>query len=121
MSAWAAYAAVTLLLVALVAGGATVALSGESVRAVWASAGLAWVLQLLAFAGLVAVRERAGLFLAGWLGGMGLRFAALGVVAWWASRTGVLPFQPLLISLVGFLFLLLLLEPVFMRRGLKAT
>jgi hypothetical protein len=76
-------------------------------------------LQLAAFALLLAVREKPHLFMGGWLGGMILRFGGLGLVLYWASRTSVLPRTPLVIGLVGFVFVLLLLEPVFLRWDLR--
>jgi hypothetical protein len=39
----------------------------------------------------------------------------------WVTRTEAYPATALLVSLVGFLFLLLLLEPVFIRKGSLAT
>lgn len=121
MNVWVAYAGAGLVLVAIIAGVASFALNGGAVSAVWFSAGLAWVLQVLAFAGLVAVRDRAMLFMPAWLGGMGLRFLALGALAFAASRTMAFPLAPLLVSFVGFLFLLVLLEPVFLKRGSGTT
>jgi hypothetical protein len=59
------------------------------------------------------------MFLAGWLVGLVARFAVVGVVAYWLQRTGVLPVEPALLSLVGFLFVLLLMEPLFLRRGMQ--
>ncbi|HEX2166901.1 MAG TPA: hypothetical protein VHG09_06635 [Longimicrobiales bacterium] len=119
MKAWLAYAGVGLVAVAALAGLAPVLVPSGAVGAVWFAAALAWVLQLIAFAGLVAVRERSELFLAGWLGGLVLRFGVVGLVAYWLSRSGVLPLAPALVSLVGFVFVLLLMEPLFLRRGLQ--
>ncbi|MEX0907045.1 MAG: hypothetical protein WD054_01850 [Gemmatimonadota bacterium] len=90
-----------------------------SAPAIWFAAALAYVLQLAAFAALVAVRSRNEMFLAAWLAGLVLRFAAIGVVAFWLSRYPVFPQEPVLIGLVAFLFVLLLLEPLFLRRGLQ--
>lgn len=119
MKAWLAYAGAGLVVVAAGAGLATVLVSSSSVGAVWFAAVLAWVLQLIAFAGLIAVRERSELFLAGWLGGLVLRFGVVGLVAYWLSRSAVLPLAPTLVSLVAFVFVLLLMEPLFLRRGLQ--
>lgn len=118
---WLAYAGTGLLLTAAAAGAATLLLDAAADRAVRISAAIAYALQLLAFAVLLAVRGRDALFLAGWLGGMILRFAGLGAVAWWVTATSALPREAALISLVGFLFLLLLLEPFFLRRGVRTT
>ena len=119
--AWLAYAGVGLVVVGAAAVGATLLLEGEAARAVRVAAGIAYVLQLGAFAALLAVRGKDALFLAGYLGGMVLRFGGVGVVAWWLTTTAALPRSAALISLVAFLFLLLLLEPIFLRRGIRTT
>jgi hypothetical protein len=119
LKAWAAYAGAALLLTLVLAGVGSVLVSDASSPAVWFSACVAYALQLVAFAGLIAVRQRAHLFLAGWLLGMALRFGALGGVAWWLSRSAALPQDVALVSLVVFVFLLLLLEPVFLRWDLR--
>jgi hypothetical protein len=121
LRAWLAYAGVGLLVTAAVAGAATLVVDREAGRAIVAMAGIAYAVQLLAFAALLAVRGKDALFLAGWLGGMILRFAGLGAVAWWVTATAALPREAALISLAGFLFLLLLLEPFFLRRGVRTT
>ena len=118
---WLAYAAAALALLSIAAGVATLLVSGAAVKAVWVSAALAYVLQLIAFAGLVAVRESPQLFMAGYLAGMALRFGALGGVAWWLSRSAALPREAALLSLAAFVFLLLLLEPVFLRWDKRKT
>jgi hypothetical protein len=119
--AWLSYAGVGLAIVAGAGVGAALVLEAESARAVQVAAGIAYVLQLMAFAGLLAVRGRDALFLAGWLGGMVLRFGGLAAVAWWLTATTALPRAAALISLAGFLFVLLLLEPIFLRRGIRTT
>lgn len=120
-SAWLPYAAATLLLAAVIAGGAGLVVSPAQARGVQVAAAVGAALQLLAFGLLVFGRERANLFLAGWLGGMVLRFGGLGAVALWVTRSSTLPATATLVTLAGFLFLLLLLEPVFLRRGLHTT
>jgi hypothetical protein len=119
VKAWLAYAGAGLVVVLAGAGVGMLFVSASEAGAVWFAAGLAWVLQLIAFGGLVAVRERTDLFLAGWLGGLALRFGVLGLVAFWLSRSAVLPLAPALVSLVAFVFVLLLMEPLFLRRGLQ--
>lgn len=119
MKAWLAYALAGGALVLVGALVATLVVSPGARGAVWFAAGVAWVLQLVAFAGLVAVRGRSEMFLVGWLGGLVMRFLAVGLVAFWLSRDPVFPLEPALLSLVAFVFLLLLLEPLFLRRGLQ--
>lgn len=119
MSAWRAYALAGLAATVLVAGIVSAVVSGSSLRAVWFSAGLAYGLQLVAFAGLLVVRDQAHRFLVGWLLGMALRFGAVGGVAWWLSRSAALPREAALVSLAAFVFLLLLLEPLFLRWDMR--
>jgi hypothetical protein len=119
--AWLPYAVLALLL-AVVIGAVTWGIAPlQAARSVWFGTGVAFVAQLIAFALLVYCRRRAHLFMAGWLGGMVLRFAALGAAAVWVTRSGTLAPPATLLSLAGFLFLLLLLEPLFLRKGLRAT
>jgi hypothetical protein len=113
---WLLYAAAGLLLVLAAAGAATLLVGAGSVGAVWFAAGIAYLLQLVAFGALVAVRGRSELFLAGWLAGLFIRFLTVGVVAFWLRRNPVFPLEPALLSLVAFVFILLILEPVFLRR-----
>ncbi len=121
LRAWTAYAltgaAITLVIALVVSliGGADVT------RAVWLSAAFAYGLQALAFALLLRFRDQSALFMAGWLGGMVLRFGVVAGVAFWGSRYTTLPLAALLLSLVGFVFLLLLLEPVFLRWDLRRS
>lgn len=119
MRAWLAYAAVGGVVTLAGAALGSLFVPRGAVSAVWFAAGLAYALQLAAFAGLVAVRERKELFLLGWLGGLVLRFAAVGGVAYWLARSPVFARDAALLSMVAFVFLLLLLEPLFLRRGLQ--
>lgn len=106
--------------VVLVAAGLALVLPPEAMRAVVWMGAAAWVMQSLLFAPLLAARGRRNAFFVAWGGGTLVRLAAVGVVAWWLYRSRVLPLAPGLLSLAGFLFLLLLLEPVFFRLGLRS-
>jgi hypothetical protein len=75
---------------------------------------IAWPVQLVAFAALIRGRDGMG-FVASWVGGMALRFAAVGAAALWVTRVDGPDPASLLISLVGFVFVLVLLEPLFLR------
>jgi hypothetical protein len=121
MSAWAGYAGAGLVLVVVGAGMLSPILHGKSELAVWFAAGVAWILQSIAFAGMVALRHSGTLFLMSWVAGIGLRLITVGAAAWWFTRARVFPLEPLLLSLVAFLFLLLLLEPIFLRQGLRTS
>lgn len=119
VNSWFTYAGAGLVLTVLVAVIAS-AMSGQA-QAIWAAAGIAYVIQLMAFGLLLALRPQPQLFLIAWLSGMFLRFGVVGACAFWLSRTEVLPMAATMISLVGFVFLLLLLEPVFLRWDLRRT
>ena len=117
MKDWFSYAAAGLLLTLLAALVAAALVGADAHSGVWFAAALAYVLQLVAFGVMVALRSNAQLFLIGWAAGIFLRFAAVGAVAFWLTRTRALPLEATLVSLVAFVVLLLLLEPVFLRRG----
>ncbi len=117
---WLAYALTGLVATIVAAALASALVAADAVRAVWVAAAIAYGLQLIAFALLLALRARAEGFLAAWLGGMVLRFGALGLCAYWLSSSSTLPRAATLLSLVGFVFMLLLLEPVFLRWDLRA-
>lgn len=119
VKSWFAYAAVGLVATLLAAGIAMLLVPAGAVKAVWVAAAIAYVLQVLAFALLLALRFQPNLFLTAWLAGMVLRFGTVGVCAAWLSRSDVLPRGPMLLSLVGFVFLLVLLEPVFLRWDMR--
>ena len=128
--AWLAYAGVGMALVVVLTIVAAGLVAPALRPAILIGGAIAYVLQLAAFGLLLALRDKPQLFLAGWLGGMVLRFGALGAVLYWSSRTAVLYWssrtavlasKPLALSLVGFVFLLLLLEPVFLRWDLRRS
>jgi hypothetical protein len=119
--AWGGYAITALVVTSVLAAIAGWLAGSQNVRAVWFAAALAYGLQLAAFALLLALRGQPQLFMAGWLGGMVLRFGVLGACAYWLSRTAMLPRGATLISFVGFVFVLLLLEPVFLRWDLRGS
>ena len=121
LAAWFAYALTGLIVTTLIAVVGVLLVEGNAARAVWTAAGVAYGIQLLAFGLLLWLRGQPHLFMAAWLGGMVLRFAVLGLGAYWLSRTAALPRGTTLISFVGFVFLLLLLEPVFLRWDLRES
>ncbi len=118
MLAW--YALAGALAVALVCAGLGLVLRPEALAAVAWMGALAWAVQVALFAPLLAARGRRNAFFAAWGGGTLARFVVLGVAAWWVWHSRALPLAPSLLSLVSFLFLLLLLEPVFFRMGLRS-
>jgi hypothetical protein len=119
LRAWIAYALAGAVLTVVL--GLIVSLLGgaDITKAVWLAAGFAYALQTFAFGLLLLARDQASLFTAAWAGGMLLRFGAVGGFAFWAPRFSTLQPGTLLLSLAGFFFLLLLLEPVFLRWDLR--
>lgn len=116
MRTWLLYAGAAL--VVAVAGGAVgAALVGEASSGVWLAAALAYTVQLAAFGLLLWARSDSRLFLVGWLGGMLVRMGVVAAVAIWVTRTRAYAPAPTLVSLVMFVFVMLLLEPVFLNRG----
>jgi len=118
-NSWVLYAATALAVTVVLAGIISSLLGGTAAKAVWFSAAAAYVIQITAFALLLYMRNDPNLFLSAWLGGMVIRFAVLGLATFGLSRTAALPQGPTLVSFVGFVFLLLLLEPVFLRWDLR--
>lgn len=115
---WVLYAVTAVVLAATLAAVAELTLPAADVRGVRVAALVACVAQLAAFALLVFARARATLFLAGWVGGILLRFGVVVAVAAWVTQDGALPAAATLLSLAGLLFVFLLLEPLFLRREL---
>lgn len=85
--------------------------------AVWVGLSAAWLVQLAAFAILLAAtRRRPKLVVAGWTAGTILRMAVIGLAAWLTLGGAVdLAPEPTLVALVAALFALLVLEPVVFR------
>lgn len=97
------------------AGSVVIALvPAADASSVWLAAAIAWPVQVLAFWVLLLGREASG-FMIGWGLGMALRFAAVGVAAVVLTRTTGHDPATALVSLVGFVFVLVLLEPLFLR------
>lgn len=115
MVSWFAYAAGSAALLVGLAAGAGALFAGADPEALWLAAAVAWGVQLMAFAGLVAGRRRGLDFMVSWAGGMALRFAAVAGVAFWVTRSSALDAATALLGLVGFVMVLVLLEPLFLR------
>ena len=115
MTAWVSYAAGSLALLAGLAVLVSWLVGADRADGVWLAAGVAGAVQLVAFAALVSARRRGGDFLVSWASGMVLRFAAIAGVAFWVTRGTTLDAPVTLLSLVGFVFVLVLLEPAFLR------
>lgn len=114
MRAWLAYGVATGVLVGGLAVGIVALVPGAEPEAVRVAAGLAWTVQLVAFALLVRAR-RGSRFVVAWALGMALRFGMVAAVAIVVTRSDGLDPATALVSLVGFVFVLVLLEPLFLR------
>jgi hypothetical protein len=84
-------------------------------RGVLVAAAIALPVQVAAFAALVRHRGRMNGFLVVWAGGTLLRMLVVGTAALVAVRSGTDGAVPMLLALAGFLFGLLLLEPIYFR------
>lgn len=113
----AAYGLAGAVLVVAASLAAWLALPPADTRAVWTSGLLALGVQVVAFAALAAVRGSPRGFLAAWAGGVLLRFGVVIAAGLWLVRAAGYPPIASLLSLAGFVFALLLLEPVFLRLG----
>lgn len=115
--AWLTYGLTSLMVVGALLWIGLLVVDDASGTGLPAAAGATWVLQLVAFAGLVAVRDRPELFMLGFAGGMVLRVGMVVGAALWLRATGVFPALPTMIGFVVFLFVMMLLEAVFLRKG----
>ncbi|MFO7894389.1 MAG: hypothetical protein R6U63_11700 [Longimicrobiales bacterium] len=115
MRALAAYGVASGALLLVLAAVVAMAVEPADPAGVRLAAWIAWPVQLAAFGALLAGRAREVGFVAGWVGGMALRFAAVGAAAVWVTRVEGPDPASLLVSLVGFVFVLVLLEPLFLR------
>lgn len=114
----ASYALAGLVLLTVTTGALWAWLSPEGRRGILVAAGIAWGVQVVAFGLLVMYRHRGNRFLAAWVGGTVVRMAVVLLAAWVVMRESGLAPAPTLLGLAGFLFALLLLEPVFLSRAL---
>ena len=84
-------------------------------QGVLVAAAIALPVQLLAFAVLVHYRGQVKGFMFAWAGGMAVRALAVAAVAFAVIRSGGEGTVPTLLALAGFLFALLLLEPIYYK------
>jgi hypothetical protein len=108
------YGAASAVILAVLALGVSGWVDRAEPSAVWLAAGLAWPVQMAAFFALVRGRNGPG-FMVGWAGGMALRFMTVGAAALLVTRTELFDPVTALVSLVGFVFVLVLMEPLFLR------
>ena len=110
----AIFAAVSLLVIALLAWILTYAFPTQADRhALVVSAGIAFVVQLISF--IVARAWAATNVVAGWGLGMLLRFGVLAIYALVFVKVLALPMSASLVSLAAFFFVSTLFEPVLLK------
>lgn len=110
------YAAVAALVAGVVVGTIALTMSDEAFRGAALAAGVALPLQVVAFAVLAAQAGKGPGFLGAWVGGILLRFVAVGVVAFVVAGRESVDLVTTLLVLVGLFFVLLLLEPWMLRQ-----
>ena len=110
------YGGVALAAVVLVTAGLWPWLSPPARLGILVAALVAYPVQVLAFFLLVRFRGDSSRFMVVWMGGTLVRMGVILVAALVLTRVEKLPPAPTLLALAGFLFGLLLLEPLFLRR-----
>lgn len=114
MRGFAEYATSCILIIAIIGAIAWFFTDRAGQQAVLVSAGLAFVVQLVAF-GVARLLQGRNLLL-GWGIGSVLRLIALVLYAVVVARLWRAPIGPALLSFVAFLFVTTVVEPVFLRR-----
>jgi hypothetical protein len=110
----ATFAAVCTAIIVVAAGATTLVVREPAMsRAVWVSAAVALVVQVVSFA--ITRASQPGNVVAGWGSGMLIRFLALVLYGFAGAKALGLSMTPALLSLAGFLFLTTLVEPVFLK------
>ncbi len=106
----------TLLCAGVVAGG-WFWMDGPGRRGVFLAAGIAWAVQLVGFAALVSRPVGSTGFLGAWVAWILVRFVTVGATAFAVSGREDVGILPALLTLVGLLLVLVLLEPIALRAG----
>lgn len=110
----ARYVALCLGIIVALAGAASAFTAGDARKAIWASATLAFVVQMIAFS--VARLMPPAQLMVGWGLGAGLRLMAVVLYAVMVAKVWRGPVAPALLSFVAFLFVTTVVEPVFLKR-----
>lgn len=119
MKNWLGYLAASVLVLVVGCAVALLLAPAGAAAGVWLAAGVALAVQLLAFSLLMVLGRERSRFMVGWLGGIALRFVTVLVVALAVTPADAFHAQTTLLSLVSFVFVLLLLEPLFLQRALR--
>jgi len=115
------YAGTAVAALAVVTAGLWPWLDPAGRRGVLLAAGVAWPVQVGAFAVLVRHGGEPKRFLAAWVGGTLVRMALVVAAAFVLVRIEGVALAPALLALAGFFFGLLLLEPVFFKRHTETS
>jgi hypothetical protein len=110
-----AYAGLALVVVSLPTGAFWLWTDPGVATGVTVAAGVAYGVMVASFAVMIRFRGRGDRFLAAWAGGVLTRLLTLGVATYAVMRVEGLAPAPTLLALAGFFFMLLLLEPVYLR------
>jgi hypothetical protein len=120
MRAFFSYLVVSALVVVSIAALLASWIVPSAAGTIWSAAGLAYLVQAVAFAALTHARGSRLGWVVAWGSGTLLRLLVVLGAALWVARSDGIPAAPLLLSLAGFHFLLLVLEPVFFRTGMRS-
>lgn len=117
MKRWLRYMAVSAAVVALLSALIVLVTGRDVVAAVAVAAGIGLIVQALAAVLLFGTGSAAdpSRFMVGWAGGALLRMMAVVATGLWLTRTEAVPEAAALLSLVMFLFVLTLIEPLFLK------
>jgi len=109
------YAVAGLAVVALGVFGTAAVLDGTAARGVLAAGAVAWSVQVIAFGFMARSRAGSNAFLLAWVGGTLVRLLVVGIAGLMLVALPGLPRTPTLVGLAAFFFMMLLLEPAFLR------
>ena len=119
MRRWLRYMAVSAAVVGVLGGLIVLVFGREVLEAVATAAAIGLVVQALAAVLLFGTRSGGGQdpsrFMVGWAGGALLRMMAVVATGLWLTRTEAVAEAPALLSMVTFLFVLTLIEPLFLK------
>jgi len=115
------YALIALLIVGLGAAALLPFFDEAGRRGILLAASIGYPVQVMAFGLLLRARGEPIRFMVWWGAGIGIRVAVVGAVGFFSTMLATVEPAALLLSLVGFFFVLLLIEPVFLRADDKDT
>ena len=117
MRGLARYALACAALVAVTAGIAGALLPPDAGPGLWVAGGAAWGIQVVAAGARIRYGSRPERLLAVWGWSTGGRLLAIGLAGWAVYRFEELHPVSTLVGLAGYLFAMLLMEPMLLRLG----